>query len=175
VSEDQPFFDAAGNIYFRASEGNQNFVYRMKSDGSDRQKAFPNPILELESVSPDGKWATVWAPTHGTEAHNFAVPLFSRATPVTICTGYCGAKWSVDGKIFTVNVLSMDGVFTMLANVSSGGLPPLPASGVQTLADTKRVKGARVVDGYLTPSPLPGLLAAERQEVHRNLYRVPVQ
>jgi len=175
VSEDQPFFDAAGNIYFRASEGNQNFVYRMKIDGSDRQKAFPNPILELESVSPDGKWATVWAPTQGTEAHNFAVPLFSRGPPVTICTGYCEARWSVDGKILALNVFSMEGVFTMLANVPSGGLPSLPAAGVQTLADAKLVKGAKVLDGRLTPSPLPGLVAAERQEVHRNLYRVPIQ
>jgi len=175
VSEDQPFFDAAENIYFRASEGNQNFIYRMKIDGSDRQKAFPNPILELASVSPDGKWATVWAPTQGTVAENFAVPLFSRESPVTICAGYCGAKWSVDGKVLALNVFSMEGVFTLLANVPSGGLPPLPVAGVQTLADLKRVKGARVLAGALTPSPLPGLAAAERQEVHRNLYRVPIQ
>ncbi len=63
----------------------------------------------------------------------------------------------------------------MLANVPFGGSPPLPAAGVQTLADAKRVKTAKVSDGRLTPGPLPGLVAAERQEVHRNLYRVPIQ
>jgi len=44
-SDDQPVFDANGEILFRSSEEKQNYLYRMKPDGSGRTKAFPQPIL----------------------------------------------------------------------------------------------------------------------------------
>src|SRR5208282_3123320 len=174
VSQDEPHFDAAGNIYFRASEGSQNFIYRMKIDGSDRQKAYPNPVLDIQSVSPDGNLASVWAQIGGAETHNFAVPL-NGGNPVMLCTGYCGGQWNVDGKVFFLNAYAMDGAFTLLVSVPSGGLPPLPASGVQTRADTEHVKGGKVFDGSIVPGPIPGQLASLHEEVHRNLYRIPLQ
>ena len=173
VSEDQPYFDAAGNIYFRAGEGNQNFIYRMKIDGSNREKAFGDPILELQTVSPDGKWASVWATKQGTESHNVAVPLHG-GNPVVLCTGYCQGQWSIDGKTFLIYLSNMEGVYTMLVSVPSGGLPLLPPDGVQTRADMERVKDAKVLAGFLMPGPLPGLIVAQRGEVHRNLYRIPL-
>ena len=173
VGEDQPYFDAAGNIYFRASEGNQNFVYRMKMDGSNREKVFEDPILELQAVSPDGKWTSVWAAAQGTEARNVAVPLLG-GNPVTLCTGFCGGRWSVDGKAFLITVNGMEGVYTMVVSVPRGGLPPLPPGGVRTRTDLESVKGGKVLEGFVMPGPLPGLIAEQREEVHRNLYRVPL-
>jgi len=174
VSEDSPHFDAAGDIYFRASEGNQNFLYRMKADGTDRRRAYPNPILEFHSITPDGKWASVWAQLEGTESHDFVVPL-SGGNPELICTGYCGGGWSVDGRTFLLVAYAMNGVFSMLVNVSPDGIPALPPGGVQSRGDMERVKGAKVFDGAIVPGPLPGQLAFEREEVHRNLYRIPLQ
>jgi eukaryotic-like serine/threonine-protein kinase len=174
ASEDEPRFDSAGNIYFRASEGNQNFIYRMKMNGTDRRKAYPGPILDLQGLAPDGKWAAVWAATSGAESRNFAVPLAGQGNPVTICTGYCGGQWSADGKIFFLGIFSMDGGYTLIANVPPGGLPPLPPDGVLTRADMERVKGAKVLEGGLIPGPLPGQFANRREEVHRNLYRIPL-
>jgi eukaryotic-like serine/threonine-protein kinase len=174
ASEDQPFLDSSGNIFFRASEGNQNFIYRMKTDGTDRRKAYPDPILELHGIAPDGKWATVWAPTSGAESQNLAVPLTGQGKPVTICAGYCGGRWNVDGKIFLIGVYGMDGVYTMMASVPPGALPPLPPEGVRTRADMERVKGAKIIEGGLTPGPLPGQFAEQREDVHRNLYRIPL-
>jgi eukaryotic-like serine/threonine-protein kinase len=174
VSEDSPHFDAAGNIYFRASEGSQNYIYRMKIDGSNRQKAYPNPVLEFQSVSPDGKLASVWAQIGGTDAHDFVVPLNGR-NPVMICTGFCGGQWNVDGKTFFLDAYVMDGEYTLVASVRIGGVPPLPAIGVQTRADMEHVKGGKVFDGIMVPGPIPGQLASLREEVHRNLYRIPLQ
>jgi eukaryotic-like serine/threonine-protein kinase len=174
VGEDQPYFDSTGNIYFRAIEGNQNFLYRMKIDGTDRQKAYPNPILELNAVSLDGKWANVWAQLGGPESHVFLVPL-QGGNPVTFCTGYCSAEWSADGRTFAVYALGMGEDSTMLAPVPPGGLPELPPGGIQDRADMERVKGAKVLDGIFVPGPLPGQTAAQREDVHRNLYRIPLQ
>ena len=174
VSEDSPFFGAAGDILFRASEGSENFVYSMNIDGTGRRKAYPNPILELEAVSPDGKWVSVWAQLGGAESHNFVVPL-DGGNPLKICTGYCGGKWSADGKTFYINENAMDGAFTMVFNVPSGAVAAFPPGGVQSRAEAERMKGAKILDGYYTPGPLPGLMAAQREEVHRNLYRIPLQ
>ena len=174
ASGDQPYFDSAENIYFRASEGNQNFIYRMKVDGTDRRKAYPDPILELQGIAPDGKSATVWAATSGTEAQNLVVPLIGHGKPVTICTGYCGGEWSVDGRAFSIRLLGTDGGYTLISSVPPGGLPSLPPDGVRTRADMERVRGAKVLEGGLIPGPLPGLFAEQREEVHRNLYRIPI-
>ena len=146
----------------------------MKVDGTDRRKAYPSPILELQGISPDGKWASVWAATSGTESQNLAVPLSGHGSPVTICVGFCGAQWSVDGKTFSIRLLGTDGGHTLIANVPPGGLPQLPPDGVRTRADMEQVKGAKILEGGLIPGPLPGLFAEQREEVHRNLYRIPL-
>ena len=174
VSEDQPRFDDANGIYFRATEGNRNFLYRMNADGSDRRRAYPKPILEFHSLSPDGKWATVWAQIEGTEAQDYAVPL-EGGDPVELCTGYCGGRWSADGKVFFIQTYAMEGAFTMLVNVPPGGLPAFPPGGVRGRAEMERVPGAKVLVGARIPSPIPGLFASQREEVHRNLYRIPLQ
>jgi eukaryotic-like serine/threonine-protein kinase len=174
ASEDQPFLDSAGNIFFRASDGNQNFIYTMKMDGTDRRKSYPDPILELQGIAPDGESAIVWAATSGTESQNLVVPLTGHGKPVTICTGFCGGQWSVDGKTFFIGVYGMEGGYTMIASVPPGGLPSLPPDGVRTRADVERVKGAKILEGGPIPGPLPGLFAEQREEIHRNLYRIPL-
>ncbi len=60
--EDSPFFLPDGDLVFRAIEGGSNFLYRMKADGTGRRKITPERILDIESVSPDGRWVVVGAP-----------------------------------------------------------------------------------------------------------------
>ncbi|MHB8656286.1 MAG: protein kinase domain-containing protein [Terriglobia bacterium] len=55
--EDSPAFDRQGDIFFRASEGQSNYLYRMKEDGSGREKVRPDPIIFFRNISPDGAWA----------------------------------------------------------------------------------------------------------------------
>jgi eukaryotic-like serine/threonine-protein kinase len=175
LNEDQPHLDAAGNIYFRASEGSHNFLYRMKSDGSDRQKVYPDPILEFHSVSPDGKWASVWAATQGSEAFNVAVPLGGGGSPTIICSGNCQGGWGINGTTFIIAGSGMGGDFTVIMDLPSGGLPPIPSGGVQSRADLARFSGAKVLNELLRPGPLPGQFTFQREEAHRNLYRIPLQ
>src|ERR1700721_2336947 len=54
--EDSPFFLPYGDLIFRAIEGGSNFLYRMKTDGTNRQKISQERILDSVDVSPDGRW-----------------------------------------------------------------------------------------------------------------------
>jgi eukaryotic-like serine/threonine-protein kinase len=54
TQESSPVFSPTGDVFFRASEGAFNFVYRMNQDGTGRQKVLSDPILDVDSVSPDG-------------------------------------------------------------------------------------------------------------------------
>jgi eukaryotic-like serine/threonine-protein kinase len=170
TDEDQPFWDAEGNIYFRAAEGKLNFVYRMKSDGSNRTKVLAKPILELHSISPDGRWAFV---EEGSEPQGMAEPLAGGA-PVRVCKGYCVGLWSRDGRAFSVYLAQMDGMTTLTTALPPGkDLPVLSGDGLSE-SNPDQVKNATVLRGIVFPGPR-GLSAFLRREVHRNLFRVPLQ
>jgi eukaryotic-like serine/threonine-protein kinase len=175
VDEDTPRWDRAGHIYFRAAEGKSNFLYRMNEDGSERLKMVPDPIIEFHSLSPNGLWALGVKTGQDTRAHILATPLNGGA-PVTVCAEYCLADWSWDGKNFTIIADTIDGTKTLVLPLDRpGDLPALPAVGVGALQDLERVKGAELMDGPIVLGPSPELWATSREEVHRNLYRVPLQ
>jgi len=170
VEEDEPRWDASGQIYFRAAEGKQNFVYRMNSDGSKRTKVLPNPILELHAISPDGRWAVV---AEGSTVHMNAEPL-DGGMPVPVCAIYCGVAWSRDGRTLALYMALMDGTNTITLSVPAGeDLPVLPPGGLSD-SNLDRLKDAKVLRGTLFPGPA-GLSAFFHEEVHRNLFRVPLQ
>jgi serine/threonine protein kinase len=177
ADEDQPQW-AAGYIYFRAAEGKLNFLYRMKSDGSERAKVLADPILELDAVSPNGRWALALEQGTGqdTAARVIASSLDSQVR-VTICPGYCPLQWNNGTETFTIFTRTMEGNHSLVVPLSEdGNMPALPPSGVATGADVANVKGAKVLDGGIVLwGPKPGLAASIHYEVHRNLYRVPLQ
>jgi len=169
-NEDQPHWDRARHIYFRAAEGKLNFLYRMNEDGSERTRVSANPILEFFAVSPDGRWAAV-AQTLGQDAtpHVFAASLDGES-PVILCAGFCEPNWTSDGKTLAVINYPMDATKTYILPVSqSTGLPALPSAGIDALHN---LQGATILDGSVVLGPTPELRATVRQDVHRNLYRV---
>lgn len=173
ANEDKPHFDSAGNIYFRAAEGRFNFLYRMKQDGNERVRLLSDPILDVQAVSPDGRWAIVaQAKGEGPTARILASPL-DGGVPVMVCPGYCLAQWTPDGKNFSIIADTMAGTVTFVAPVSPAkGLPLLPSTGIVSRADMERVIGAKAVPGAVLWGPKPGLSASLHQDIHRNLYRV---
>ena len=174
VNEDQPHWDSADYIYFRAAEGKLNFLFRMKPDGSERVKLLPDPIFDIQGTSPDGQWAIV-ARGKGQTGRILAAPLDGGA-PVTVCSGYCQAQWTPDEKSFSVIMDTMAGTQTLVAPVSrAGNLPSLPPAGIASSADMHSIRGAKVVDGAILWGPKPELCATLHRDVHRNLYRVTLQ
>jgi eukaryotic-like serine/threonine-protein kinase len=176
LNEDEPHFDQANHIYFRAADGKLNFVYRMNADGSGRTKILANPIFEFYGVSPDGRWALVGQTlAENQPVHEFAVPVGGGA-PVIVCAGYCVSQWAADGKSFVVAMSTMRGKSTFIVPISHpGALPPLPPNGLAPIAETQNINGVKVLDGAVVLGPTAELSATVREDVHRNLYRVPLQ
>lgn len=118
-------------------------MYRINADGSDRVKALPDPILEFEDVSPDGRWAMV-ARTLGQSATLMAGSL-DGGDSVTLCPGYCLAQWTSDGGTLSVVVARpMGGEDTLIVPVSRDhSLPALPSGGIQTRAEMAKSENFR--------------------------------
>ncbi len=177
--EDSPIFGLTGDLFFRATEGKFNFIYRMKEDGSDRQKVVADPLIFLNSVSPDGQWVTGWAAVSGEETSSatLAYPTHG-GPPVRLCE-YCGTQWSRDGKLFYLSLHGMGGrasAKTLVIELPSGRvLPPLPASGIRSEADLAALPVLAVIEHrFVAPGPTRAVYAFARETVARNLYRIPV-
>jgi eukaryotic-like serine/threonine-protein kinase len=170
--EDFPFFLSDGDLVFRSVEPSGNFIYRMKPDGSDRSKVSAQPVLDLLSVSPDGRWVLVAAASSvediPVETEALSV---SGGPPLTLCAGYCVGSWNVNGKFFYFffNQFSNN---TYVLPVSPTGLPRVPPQGISKLEDIKPVN---IVSGYVASGLGPYTYAYIRQNTRRNLYRVPLE
>jgi Tol biopolymer transport system component len=92
ASDSRPVYGPNGELFFEATESGTNFVYRMNEDGTGRRKVIPNPIIELQSVSPDGEWVVVQAAVSGEERTRAVVAYSIRDGSVhRICDGLCFA------------------------------------------------------------------------------------
>ena len=180
TKDDSPFFAPGGSILFRGAEGGSNFVFRVKEDGTGRQKVSPNPILELFSLSPDGKWFIAFAPLQSAQVtvSAWAYPVDGH-TPVKICEGYCEARWDRAGKLFGLtlfdrthgDVPEQTVVFPLPAGRD---LPPLPDFRIDSPVDIKSIPGVKVIDAAIAPGFSTSTYVYTRESVHRNLYSIPV-
>lgn len=179
ASEDSPFFLPDGDLVFRVVEGSSNFLYRAKSDGTDRRKISPESIFDLLDISPDGRWLV--AATKGKDEDHgpltVAFPV-DGGTPVPICQAYCLITWDVSGKFLYVYF----GAFsresgeekTYALPLHQGtGLPVIPAAGIERPEEISGTKSV-VIPRYVVAAVNPSLYAYTRQTIRRNLYRIPV-
>jgi hypothetical protein len=94
----------------------------------------------------------------------------------TVCPGICVAQWTPDGKSFCVIKNTTAGIETLVVPVSPAGIPlSWPSAGITSTADMHNIPGAKVTEGAILWGPRPDLSATLHQDVHRNLYRVPLE
>ncbi len=175
TAEDSPLFLPDGDLVFRGSEGNSNYLYRMKSDGSNRHKIFSGPILDLNSASPDGRWLVVSAPVHGQEqtARNIAIAV-DGGQVVNVCPGYCLFSWDVWGTTAYIRYENrFQGTYALPVSRESG-LPRLPPDGITRAEDVTGMKGAVRIPTLVDSGLGPSVYAYTRQNTRRNLYRIPL-
>jgi len=192
--EDVPLFDRNGNIFFRVSDGKQNYIYRMKEDGSQRTKAVTDPIIFFGGVSPDGQWvmAQIATPSGESSGRTVAFPI-TGGSPLAVCDN-CFLKWTHDGKYLYVSFLSWgalepseekpqgrSGKAYIIPLKSGRTFEALAAHGLPSEEKLAALPGVRPVEHLevspgvdIYPGPNPSIYAYLRTNVHRNIYRIPL-
>jgi len=62
-----------GDLIYRANRGGKNYLYTKKQDGSGERKLVNEPILDVETLSPDGKWVVATRSDNEDEEHPYRV------------------------------------------------------------------------------------------------------
>ena len=180
-NEFSPVFAPGGGLFFMASEGDKNFIYRINQDGTGRRKITPDSVVQLQTVSPDGQWAVAQVSFPGEDPPRgiVAIPV-SGGAQVRLCLGLCGIRWTLDGKSLFLSVSGVShtsfGWGTFVIPLPPGKLfPTLPPSGVTFERNAATLPGARMVDDHAVPGVNGGTYAFDRATVHRNLFRIPLR
>lgn len=174
---DNPYFLSNGTLIFRAVENGANFVYRSKTDGSDRRKVIAQRILDLIAVSPNGRWILAAVPSSEDEVHTSQLAAFpvDGGASIPMCVGYCVMNWDVAGKSILVSYTEVLGTNTFALPLHEAGeLPEVPKGGVASRADLAKL-GPQELPGYVHAAISTSTYAYVRQTTRRNLYRIPLQ
>jgi Tol biopolymer transport system component len=101
-------YQPSGKIYFKVTEGNSDYMYRINEDGTQLQKLLPEPIISFLGVSPDERLVAVRRATKGEGSPTVveAVSL-TGGHDVPLCSELCSADWSFDGKTFYLRLPAM--------------------------------------------------------------------
>jgi Tol biopolymer transport system component len=172
ASEDSPQFLPDGDLVFRALESGANFLYRMKPDGSNRQKIIPDRILDLTAVSPNGNWITVIRPVTGAEtpAARSAISIDGQHA-VDLCSAICSSVWDPSGNSMVFVFHQQSFIVPVLAKT---GLPQIPSGGFSGPGDFKKTTAAKFVDKEVQSLLNSSFYAYQVDDIRRNLYRIPL-
>jgi serine/threonine protein kinase len=172
--EDSPHFLPDGDLIFRAVEGGSNFVYRMNADGSGRIKVITRRVLDLSTVSPDGRWVTAAVPNSNRE-HTAATKAFRIGSDeeLLVCPSYCNVDWDSSGKFLSLSFLAETSYILPLSQ--QFGLPKLPPAGVSRVEDLGTEKTVTAIPNFVESAVSPSLYAYRRRNTRRNLYRIQLQ
>jgi DNA-binding winged helix-turn-helix (wHTH) protein/WD40 repeat protein len=177
--ETTPYFGPKGQILFRLTEGNANYLEQINQDGSGRSKVVPYPIIEIQGISPGRKWlmATIPYPEGDRMVPMvMAIPL-GGGPPRRICESYCYPAWSSSGRFLLVPVelpsRAGPGRSLVIPVGPGESLPALPPGGIEPSAQPSAVPGAQSLDrASLIPGADPSHYAYVKTTAHRNLYRI---
>ena len=172
--EDVPFFLPNGDLIFRAIEGGSSFLYRMKTDGTGRRKITSERILDIASVSPDGRWVVAGSP-NSDEEHTASMKAFpvDGGASVPLCVDYCVVSWDPAGRYAYLYFLPYGSGSYALPVIHDVGLPKLPAGGASR-HDFINAKTAIAIPQSVQSAVSPSLYAYTRETTRRNLYRIQI-
>lgn len=167
---DQPAF-GGGWVFFRRLGEKENHLYRMQADGSAEQRILDFPILQFQSVSPNGKWAAVLAVMDGQVAT--AILGVGKGTFRWVRAGYWASRWAPDGRDL---YLQTQGSFrsapdeTLVVDLAGSAAPRIPQG--MTAGSSLNIL-PHGTEGF-APGPDPDTYAFTRTDWLRNIYRIPL-
>jgi hypothetical protein len=169
-------FATNDEIVYRAVEGQANFLQRIKRDGTGRKRVMEQPVIQVVSVTPDGRWATAQVAGSGARAESavLAIPL-DGGEPSRICPGYCRIAWSGDGR--TLFISRMASGRTLIVPLPAGrAFPDFPADGTVGADAWPQVPGARYVEiESVAQGSDPLNYVFVKADQMRNLFRIPIR
>jgi serine/threonine protein kinase/Tol biopolymer transport system component len=188
--EDSPVFDRQDEIFFRASEGRSNYLYRMNEDGGGREKVRPDPIIFFLNVSPDGEWAICDVAVSGqdsTTARMVAIPTRG-GMPLGVCDAdVCTLQWTRDMQylFFSSNSWGASGTHLsegkiyqktfVIPTKSFKDFPALLARRLDSEDSGPAIPGTQTIDRPLAvPGTTASVYALTQSTERRNLYRIPL-
>jgi Tol biopolymer transport system component/tRNA A-37 threonylcarbamoyl transferase component Bud32 len=175
--EDSPCFLPSGEVIFRSVEGGIDFLYRVRIDGTQRQKISPKRIFDLFSASPNGRWAIVLGEGSDEETTPavMAVPLEGGAF-IQLCAIDCVAGWTVRGEFMYTNFYQKEDRNTYLLPLREpGGIADVAAIGRVGTEALKKLKTIAVIPRRVGSIVNKSLYAYTLVSTQRNLYRIPLQ
>jgi hypothetical protein len=161
----------------------------INEDGTGQVAVSDLQIMQLQSVSPDGRWALVGVtPPSGHGDRNvmvLAVPLEGGA-PITVCDncrlGFGTARssapllsWSLDGKWVYVSLryFPFGSLKTAVIPTKAGGPPPTFTSGFGNEGEFARVPGSHLInEDDVSPGLSPNYFVSTRRSAKANLFRI---
>jgi hypothetical protein len=186
--ENRVFFGRPGQILYQSAQIPPK-IMSISEDGSRPDVVSDLPIMQLQSVSPDGRWAIVGAtPPNGHGDRNsviMAVPLEGGA-PIAVCdncsVGFGTARssapllsWSLDGKWVYVSLrqFPFGSLKTAAIPIKSGAAPPAFTSGFGSEADFARIPGSRLINqADVATGVSSNNFVSTRRSVKANLFRI---
>jgi Tol biopolymer transport system component/predicted Ser/Thr protein kinase len=174
--EDSPLFLPGGDVVYRATRGHQNYLHRKKQDGSGDQRLRAEPILEIQRISPDGRWVIV-ARSDKALDHPYRLEAYpvDGGEPVVLCQTICRAAWTASGTQMFFSFLGRNNGVTYFLPADRRGVVKFPPDGVadeKEMAKQEHVKTvAVVVDSAISTE----LYTYSKFSARRNLYRVPLE
>jgi Tol biopolymer transport system component len=182
VEPKQAYFGPKGVIYFLATEGAGQYVYEIAENGTGLRKVHTESIEEIHSVSPDGRWVSGYGAVPGQKGLDLelAYPT-AGGEPVSICSPPCSARWARGGEYLYVSWAggyqshAAVGHTYVLPTRPGTMFPNLPPGGFRSEGELAAVPGVRVIAAADVGSgPSPDVYVFSRENVQRNLYRIPL-
>lgn len=189
--EFRAFFGGARNIVYMSQEPVRH-LYQMQEDGSGKEMIVPDPVSNLISVSPDGRWVFALLPRSEAEGGGTYMQLVSTRGEdrVPVCNDLCALgfgpnriqapalSWSMNDKFLFVG-LQYFGFRTartvVLPYRSDVAVKQLWPKGLENETEVAATPGAKVINerDAFPASASPSYLFW-RRSTRSNLYRMPI-
>jgi hypothetical protein len=186
--EYRAFFGRPGQILYQNTQTLPK-IMKINEDGSGEAAASDLGIMQLQSISPDGRWAVVGVTPPGGHGDRNAivevVPLEGGA-PIMLCDtcsfGFGATRssvpllsWSLDGEWVYVSLrpFPFGSSKTAVIPIKSGAAPPAFTKGFRSEADFARIPGARLINqDNISPGLSPNSFVTTRRSAKANLFRI---
>jgi len=186
--EYRAFFGRPGQILYQGTQTLPK-ITKINEDGSGEAEASDLDIMQLQSISPDARWAVVGVTPPGGHGDRNAivevVPLEGGA-PIAVCDtcnfGFGVTRfsvpllsWSLDGKWVYVSLrpFPFGSSKTVAIPIKSGAAPPTFTKGFRSEADFARIPGARLINqDNVSPGMSPNYFVTTRRSAKANLFRI---